>query len=86
MLGLVFDNLKKLQEDKKLGGKIKYLFSEILGLDLVLIKEKDVEITPDIERLILEREQARKEKNWARSDELRKRLQDLGYEVNDKKL
>ncbi len=86
MLGIVFDNLKKIQEDKKLAGNIKFLFNEVLGLDLVLIKEKEVEITPEIESLILEREQARKEKNWARSDELRKTLHDLGYEVNDKKL
>jgi cysteinyl-tRNA synthetase len=36
-----------------------------------------------IERLIAERSQARKEKNWPRADEIRKELDALGVEVTD---
>jgi cysteinyl-tRNA synthetase len=37
----------------------------------------------EIERLIDERTQARKEKNWSRADEIRKELDALGVEVTD---
>jgi len=36
-----------------------------------------------IERLIAERTQARKEKNWARADEIRAELDALGVQVTD---
>lgn len=53
---------------------------EILGL----VPEKDV-IPKDIMRLFDERNQAREEKNWAKSDELRDLLAEKGYLVEDGK-
>ena len=45
------------------------------------------ELTPEqaavIERLVAERTQARKEKNWARADEIRAELDTLGVQVTD---
>jgi cysteinyl-tRNA synthetase len=48
--------------------------------------EQEIILTPEMELLIGQREQARQAKNWARSDELREELRKLGYEVQDKKV
>jgi cysteinyl-tRNA synthetase len=37
------------------------------------------------QKLIQEREQARKDKDWQKSDELRKQIEDLGFIVEDNK-
>jgi cysteinyl-tRNA synthetase len=66
----------------------------LLGLRLGDLEPAEVDRrrTPDdlapqevaaIERLIAERTQARKEKNWARADEIRTELDDLGVQVTD---
>jgi cysteinyl-tRNA synthetase len=39
----------------------------------------------EVEQLAEERENARREKNWKRSDELRERISALGWEVRDTK-
>ncbi len=58
-----------------------------MGLSFKTLEEKkEVSITPEIETLIKEREQARHEKDWAKADELRDKLQALGYTIQDKKL
>ncbi len=66
----------------------------LLGLRLADLELAEVEqrrdadeLTPDqravIERLVAERTQARKEKNWARADEIRTELDALGVQVTD---
>ena len=58
-------------------------FDRVLGLKLdEKIAEK--EIPENIQALIDERNQARTEKNWAKSDELRDKIKALGFEVQDK--
>ena len=57
----------------------------MFGLTFVPLPEKEVEITPEIEELIKQREQARAAKDWKKADELRATLRNLGYEVQDKK-
>ena len=62
-----------------------FKFDEILGLQ---IKENlsRVEIIPEeIQKIIAERDSARLQKDWAKSDELRQQLEALGYEVKDTK-
>lgn len=56
-------------------------FDEVLGLGLKEIKEE--EIPEEVKTLIEERDLARKEKNWALSDEIREKISSLGYSVND---
>ena len=46
---------------------------------------KGEEIPEEVRAVAEERFAARKEKNWARSDELRERLRSLGYAVKDQK-
>jgi cysteinyl-tRNA synthetase len=47
--------------------------------------ETDVVVPHEVAQLAEERENARREKNWKRSDELRERISALGWEVRDTK-
>ena len=56
-------------------------FDKVLGLDLGKIIEEEI---PDIIiKLNNQRQQARSEKDWHKSDELRKQINELGYEIKD---
>jgi cysteinyl-tRNA synthetase len=56
-------------------------FDKVLGFGLDKLKQ---EIIPnEIQELVKERETARNEKDWAKSDELREKINSLGYEVKD---
>lgn len=85
VLGLIFEQLPNIKQNPELGGCIKTLLTSVLGLTLQPIKEKTIEITPEIAELIKQREQARQEKNWPLADQLRNQLQELGYVSQDKK-
>ena len=56
-------------------------------INIVLDLEADTDVTiPDeVAELAQQRENARREKNWKRSDELRDRISALGWEVRDTK-
>lgn len=56
-------------------------FDKVLGLGFVNLKE-DV-IPEEVAKLVKDREEARKSKNFEKSDELRKKINTLGYEVKD---
>jgi cysteinyl-tRNA synthetase len=58
-------------------------FDRVLGLDLANPLAEQ-EIPDHIQVLIDERNAARAEKNWTRSDELREQIKNLGFEVQDK--
>jgi len=86
MMGVVFENLETLKADKSAAAAVKSLFQDVLGLTLAHIKEKEVEITPEVEALIKRREEARAAKNWAESDRIRDQLREMGVDLQDKKL
>ncbi len=54
-----------------------------LGGVLGLLAEKEDELSDEVEKLIEERAQARADKNWAKSDEIRDTLRDMGIIVKD---
>lgn len=85
IFGVIFDNLKEIHENAELAQKIKFILQNVLGLTLIP-KIEEIEITPEIQKLINEREFARQEKNWKRADEIRGQLKALGVDVQDKKL
>ena len=60
-----------------------YEFDQVLGLNLRSIKEED--IPDEILDIIREREKARQEKDFKKSDELRELLQQKGYDIKDMK-
>jgi len=75
--------LWKLVRDEKAVGKIKTIgkMDEVFGLDL--LKKETEKIPSEIKKIADEREKARKEKNWKKSDELRDKLNHLGWEIAD---
>lgn len=85
MLGVVYKYADEIKKDAELKKQAKSILVNIVGLDLKPLPEKTVEMTPEIERLLAERERARAEKNWAQADALRDKLKSLGYEVRDTK-
>ena len=78
-LAAVWDMLR----DQKATGKIKTIkkMDEILGLDL--LKKEELSIPKEIQGLINQREQARKNKDFKTSDELRNKIKSLGYLIED---
>jgi cysteinyl-tRNA synthetase len=60
-------------------------FDQFLGLRLAKLKKKKNIIPKKIIQLVKEREKARKDKDWARSDELRQLIEKEGFSVEDTK-
>lgn len=60
-------------------------FDEVLGLDLRRGQGKKV-IPQEVQNLLDEREQLRKTKKFDGSDQLRKKIEEMGYTVEDKKV
>ena len=56
-------------------------FDKVLGLGFENLKEET--IPKEIVKLAEEREQARKNKDFKKSDELREKINSLGYEIKD---
>lgn len=60
-------------------------FDSVLSLDLDKNDKEDINIPEDIKLILNERKDARENKNFAKSDELRDKLKELGYIVKDTK-
>jgi len=72
-------------KDQKISGKEKYTllldFDKVFGFKLKETKKQA--IPAGIKKLAEEREQARKIKDWQKADELRKKIENDGYTVED---
>lgn len=86
LFGVLFENMNAIVKDEQEVCFVKNILEHVLGLTLVPIEKKTIQITPEIKQLIDERAQARIAKNWNRSDELRDQLEKLGIEVRDEKI
>ncbi len=74
-------------EDKK--ATLLY-FDNTLGLDLdnqskKQAEENTVDLPEEVKKLVKERQKAREQKDWAKSDDLREKIRSLGFEVKDSK-
>ncbi len=56
---------------------------QVLGLKLDEYLGKKLEIPDEVQKLVDQRELVRAEKDFAKSDELRKEVKNLGYEIDD---
>jgi cysteinyl-tRNA synthetase len=76
--------LWKLVRDEKAKGKMGTIrkMDEVLGLSL--FHKDEIEIPDSVNKLVDERENARKKKDWKKSDELRDKIKKLGFIVEDK--
>jgi cysteinyl-tRNA synthetase len=85
MIGLIFEHSEAIRNDYELKRAVASLLTHVTGLRLIPIADSTAKVTPEIEALLKEREQARADKNWHKADQLRDRLRQLGYTVQDKK-
>ena len=58
-------------------------FDEVLGFDIKNRIKELSEIPEKIKKLLEEREEARKNKDWVRADEIREEIEKIGYIVED---
>ncbi len=72
-----------LLRDEKAEGKICTIkeMDKIFGLDL--LKKETVSVPAEVQKLVEEREKARTEKNWKLADEIRKKIIEKGYSIDD---
>jgi cysteinyl-tRNA synthetase len=85
-LAIVWEMIKSKEinyEDKKTA---LLKFDKVLGLDLDKIKKEEIIISDDVKELIKQREEARKNKNWEKADELREEIKKRGLAVKDKSI
>jgi len=69
---------------KTLDLKTIIAFDKVLGLNLHNPEEeKEIEIPKDVQTLLDERKLARENKDWSKSDELRDKMKELGFIVED---
>ena len=75
-----------LVRDKDAKGKLKTIqeMEKVFALDL-LVEEEQVEVSDEIKRLIDEREEARKDKDFTKSDKIRDALKEKGIILEDTK-
>lgn len=80
-LGVMWEMLR----DSELGAKEKYIlvleFDKVFGLSLDKIKEEKA--PKDILELVEKRQEAKKEKNFKKADEIRNKIAEKGYLVED---
>jgi cysteinyl-tRNA synthetase len=74
--------LEKAKNKKSLNDALKLFneFADVFGLRFKKMEEK---IPREVEKLIKEREEARKNKNWKLADEIRSKIKELGYVIED---
>ncbi|MFH1286038.1 MAG: cysteine--tRNA ligase [Candidatus Micrarchaeota archaeon] len=91
-LAALFEFASELNKHSALGAQASSLslqqalstFEELAGSIGLFFKKKE-EIPENISKLAEEREDARKSKDWKRADEMRAKLAELGYELQDSK-
>ena len=78
----------ELHDREKLGLLLDW--DKVLGLDFEKVSQvsqvpqvSQAKIPDGVIKLVEERERLRKEKKWSEADEVRKKIEELGYEVKD---
>ena len=75
--------LWKLLRDEKAQGKYATIKEMDKVLGLKLIEKEKIDIPKSIKKLVDKREKARKNKEWKLSDEIREKINKLGFIIND---
>ncbi|MDO8617775.1 MAG: cysteine--tRNA ligase [Candidatus Uhrbacteria bacterium] len=81
-LAVMWEMLKSdLSDEEKRGALLK--MDDVLGLHINDFFGKKIRVPIEVKKLAEERQKARQEKQWEKADELRKKIRDLGWEVED---
>ena len=86
-MSVVWEVARNEKKSKKLA-ELLLDFDKVLGLDIKNSQNENIsleDIPDDIKKLIEERNDARLNKDWAKSDELRKVIASKGYSIKDTK-
>ncbi len=83
-MSVIWDIIKNSKKSKTLANLI-LKFDEVLGLDLKNYQKTEDDIPEEVKKLVEERNEARKNKNWSESDRIRDILINKGYNVKDSK-
>lgn len=88
-MGIVWEIVRHEKHSKQFA-ELLLKFDKVLGLDLknskqYIEKAKQIDVPEEIVQLLEKRKQARLEKNWSLSDEIRDTLTQKGYLVKDTK-
>jgi len=75
--------LWNLARDEKATGKLRTIkkIDSVLGLNL--FKREKEKVPFEVKKIAEEREKLREKKEWEKSDELREKINNLGYAVED---
>ena len=82
-IGLVWQITKSKEINSKTKLELILDFDKVLGLKLNETEISNVKIPEDVKKLVEERDKARAEKDFAKSDKLRGEIESLGFEVKD---
>ena len=77
--------LWKIVRDEKAKGKLRAIKKMDEVFCFGLLEKERADIPAEIRRLIAKREKARKTKDWKKADEIRKKINNLGYILEDTK-
>lgn len=76
-----------VMRDEEIDGREKlallYRFDEVLGLGFKEWERENIDLPDDVQKLVDEREKARVDKDWARSDSLRDKIKEKGFSIKD---
>jgi cysteinyl-tRNA synthetase len=85
VLALINDIIKDENIDNKEKYELILEFDKVLGLDIENMQEEKVHVPKEVTLLAEERLKAKKEKNWKLADELREKIKEHGFIINDTK-
>ncbi len=81
-MSVVWEVIKENNKSKQYAELLRK-FDEVLGLEIN--KKVEIELPEEVKKLVEERKLARLNKDWAKSDELRDKIDQMGYSVKDTK-
>ena len=81
-MGVVWEVINESNKSIKYA-KLLEKFDEVLGLKINEIRKEEIIIPKEVKELIEERNIARQNKDWKKSDEIRDKIQKIGYIVKD---
>lgn len=84
-LAVLWDILKDDSLNDKDKHSLLLKFDKILGLNLAKVKKEKLIIPQEVKQLAEQRLQARLQKDWKKADELREKINNLGFIVGDTK-
>ena len=91
-LSVIFNLIKEANKIEEVDSKtVKQIlnlinkFDSVFGLKLLEIKKGEIRIPEKVIKLLKKRERLRKLKQWKLADEIRRKIKDLGYQIEDTK-